>query len=150
VIALSVRVAIALVRWWTAVYTWRLPAKVRNARRAEIDSDLWECRDAGPVSARLPIQIVCRLLLGIPDDLGWRREHRRAPRLAMQMAWALAMTVMVVAVLGVIWAGRVQTLPRPEPLRSARDSNPVPPPPPPPPCNPPGSRPPPISPCTRY
>jgi hypothetical protein len=33
---------VACVRRWTCVYTWRLPPAVRDARREEIESDLWE------------------------------------------------------------------------------------------------------------
>ena len=69
------RVAAAIVRAWTCVYTWRLPPGVRESRRAEIESDLWECgQDAGhgPSPA---VQVVVRLLLGIPDDIQWRMTH---------------------------------------------------------------------------
>ena len=34
--------AITVTRWWTRVYTLGLPADLREARRAEIESDLWE------------------------------------------------------------------------------------------------------------
>jgi hypothetical protein len=34
--------AASLVRSWTWLYTCGLPAAVRDARRAEIESDLWE------------------------------------------------------------------------------------------------------------
>src|SRR5438094_8714239 len=36
------RLAIAFVRKWTRVYTARMSPELREARRAEIESDLWE------------------------------------------------------------------------------------------------------------
>jgi hypothetical protein len=40
--SLPVRLASALVRAWTIAYTWRMEPVHRDARRAEIESDLWE------------------------------------------------------------------------------------------------------------
>ena len=34
--------AVAVLRAWTHVYTWRLDPGLRERRRAEIESDLWE------------------------------------------------------------------------------------------------------------
>ena len=45
--ASTVVVAEGLVCWWVRVYTTSLPAEVRQARLAEIDSDLWEHQAAG-------------------------------------------------------------------------------------------------------
>jgi hypothetical protein len=69
-----------LVRRWVAVYTRGLPADVRQDRRDEIADDLWcqrieageSGRGDGPVSG----EILARLLLGIPADVGWRLEQR--------------------------------------------------------------------------
>jgi TonB family protein len=67
---------IACVRCWTRMYTWRLPPAVRDARREEIESDLWESsHDPGMTQADLAIQTVMRLTLGIADDLAWRFAH---------------------------------------------------------------------------
>jgi TonB family protein len=55
------------------MYTWRLPPAVRDARREEIESDLWESsHDPGITQAELVMQTVMRLTLGIADDLAWR------------------------------------------------------------------------------
>ena len=63
----------ACVRCWTRMYTWRLPPAVRDARREEIESDLWESsHDPGITQAELVAQTVARLTLGIADDLAWR------------------------------------------------------------------------------
>lgn len=61
------------VRCWTRIYTWRLPPAVRDARREEIESDLWESsHDPGITQTELAIQTLMRLTLGVADDLAWR------------------------------------------------------------------------------
>jgi TonB family protein len=63
----------ACVRAWTRIYTWRLPAAVRDARRQEIESDLWESsHDPQMTRAELVVQMTMRLTLGIADDFAWR------------------------------------------------------------------------------
>ena len=63
----------ACVRGWTRLYTWRLPPAARDARREEIESDLWESsHDPGMTEAELAIQTMMRMMLGIADDLAWR------------------------------------------------------------------------------
>ena len=71
------RFAIAIVRAWTSLYTWRMSATLREERRAEIESDLWEFQHDRTESGSLEIaaQMLLRLVLGVPDDLGWRLEH---------------------------------------------------------------------------
>ena len=71
------RLAVNAVRGWTWLYTWRMPPGTREARRAEIESDLWEFqRDTPADNAFLSAShILLRLLLGIPDDLGWRLDQ---------------------------------------------------------------------------
>jgi len=39
---MMLRLATALVRLWTRVFTLGMPDRVREWRRAEIESDLWE------------------------------------------------------------------------------------------------------------
>ena len=73
--------AIAAVRAWTKLYTSGLPSRQRDVRREEIDSDLWESvNDTTSDRRTLALQIVARLVVGIPDDLGWRSEHAAGPR----------------------------------------------------------------------
>ncbi len=36
------RLAIAIVRAWTRLYTWRLDPAVRDRRQREIECDVWE------------------------------------------------------------------------------------------------------------
>jgi len=97
-VSASVRAASALARAWVRLYTARLPETLRNARRAEIDADLWEhqhdrllSRTADGVTTT---EIVLRTWLGAFDDLGWRFEVLRAirrssnsRRIRMQTRW---------------------------------------------------------------
>src|SRR5438309_950117 len=63
---------------WTTIYTAGMPKAVRQTRRNEIASDLWECRAEVARGERTAGQavgeIVARLFLGIPDDIFWRWE----------------------------------------------------------------------------
>ena len=141
---LALRGAIALARAWTKLYTWGLPVDYRDARREEIESDLWESvNDRAADRRTLPLQIAARLIVGIPDDLGWRSEQ--APVAAWR--WRVAMTVLAVAIFGLWLVGeRTTSAQLPELPDSLRISPhgvryldpPPPPPPPPPPCPPPG------------
>jgi hypothetical protein len=60
--------SMALVRWWTAAYTSGLPPAIRDGRRAEVESDLWESTHDPSGDP----QLFPRFLLGIIDDLRWR------------------------------------------------------------------------------
>lgn len=59
--------AARLARLWTRTYTAGLPREIRDARRAEVESDLWESL-ADPAAAS---QILPRLVLGALDDVTW-------------------------------------------------------------------------------
>ena len=67
---------VRLVRRWVLLYTAGLPADVRDARREEIDADLWEHAREAALMARptstLRSQVALRLLLGIAADVAWR------------------------------------------------------------------------------
>jgi len=151
----SVRAAIAAARIWTALYTWRLPHALRDRRRAEIESDLWESCDGDAADSALAWQIISRLLLGMADDVRWRVDHAavgssQRQRLAVALTAALLLTI---AWIGVT-ARRVDP---PQPpvapgldWRHRQRQAPPPPPPPPPPCNPPGIGRPAFSPCTPF
>lgn len=75
------QVAVHLVQGWVSCYTRGLPAAVCEARRQEIDSDLWEHQRHGAVYDRAPtetaMEVLARLLMGIPADLIWRWEMGR-------------------------------------------------------------------------
>jgi hypothetical protein len=64
---MSPSAAAGLARWWTRLYTARLPAELREARRAEVESDLWESVADGAPSRH----ILARVALGMADDITW-------------------------------------------------------------------------------
>ena len=70
--------AIGLTRWWVRLYTKGLPPQFRDARRAEIDSDLWEQGEDATANGSQPdetaLQVFVRLLLGVPADMTWRLD----------------------------------------------------------------------------
>ena len=150
--ALLTRLAVAAVRGWTRAYTLGLPPSIRERRRAEVESDLWECH--ADAAAVLPLQILGRLLLGIVDDLWWRVEEvSLGPRGARTVFVATGLAMLVVMC---VWTAMVlrpfenPQPPAPPDVRWAHKNvkAPSPPPPPPPPCNPPGIGRQPFSPCT--
>ena len=63
-----------LVTRWAAIYTAGLPASIRDARTAELRSDLWEQRH-DPEQHRTR-HVVARFVKGVPADLLWRLETR--------------------------------------------------------------------------
>jgi hypothetical protein len=133
----------ALVRAWTHAYTWRLEPPVRDARRAEIESDLWEFQQDPERGAYPAAHMLSRLLIGIPDDLLWRAEHVSARRSRLRArlrfaAWTVASVVVAVA-LWILPLLTAQTLPPlPDKPRVVIKAPPPPAPPPPPPCAPAG------------
>ena len=64
---MSPRTAARVARHWTRLYTAGLPADVRDTRRAEVESDLWESL----LDATGSRHILARLALGVVDDLTW-------------------------------------------------------------------------------
>ena len=133
-------VAAALVRAWAWIYTSGTPGFVREGRRQEIESDLWEQqRDlAGESDVRVAAHLVIRLLAGIADDLLWRLEHRG--EMNPLRAGAIAAVAVATVLFGGMWAYTTAQLLNEEPppiapLMSfvAGPPPPLPPPPPPPP-----------------
>lgn len=141
-----VRAAATLVRVWARFYTFGMPRDRRDARRAEIDSDLWELQQDGLGNGVPPAasaaHMLARLVLGMPHDLSWRVEHidpRDLAAMRLVAAGAVA-AVFVMAALWVLPLMRAQTLPTPPPRMAFMPLGAPPPPPPPPPappCHPP-------------
>jgi hypothetical protein len=73
---------------WMAWYTRGLPSEVRDARRAELRSDLFEHRRhaaaAGNGRLRWSLQVGGRMVRGMPDDLWWRFAQQAASRPATE------------------------------------------------------------------
>ena len=74
----SVAVAIGIVRTWVAMYTIGLPRKLRDARRLEIDCDLWEQRQLAEYTREprfgTAVEMAIRAALGMLSDITWRVE----------------------------------------------------------------------------
>jgi hypothetical protein len=108
--------AYRIVRAWTRLYTWRLPAAVRQRRCAEIESDLWEFeRDSiGTSPLVVAAHVVARLMFGMHADLAWRGEHVHGHAMSRTkpIVWTLAMLAFLTAwwVVGLM---QTDTLPQP-------------------------------------
>jgi len=100
------RGAVSLVRAWTRLYTSRLPHAVRQQRRDEIESDLWESRhDAPHGETAAACYIVVRLVRGIPDDIGWWTEQALASGVLRRQTLVVTGRIIGMAmVLGTPWA----------------------------------------------
>ena len=70
--------AAGVARNWVAVYTLGLPPSVRDARRAELQSDLWEQRNdvRSETSNSIAKGVLARVLGGMPADLLWAIDVR--------------------------------------------------------------------------
>lgn len=81
----ATRAATRIVGTWVHGYTLGLPDLARDARRAEIESDVWEhCSSLG-WSARAALEVLMRCLLGIPADVAWRAEQVRVGQRAARL-----------------------------------------------------------------
>jgi len=103
--------AVRLVRLWTRMYTLGMSAHVRDARKSEIDCDLWEYQHDADRPAR-PIEMLLRLLLGMPDDLLWRLEqaadgsapsHAPARSAITASAFTCSFSIHVIALAAAVW-----------------------------------------------
>ena len=107
--------AAAAVRLWTRLYTSGLPVDVRTARRAEIESDLWEfvhdpdCDDGWHRS----VHILLRLMRGVADDLRWRLTLDRMTATAVRVGAALTAALLVFIAWWVLDLMRTRVLPLP-------------------------------------
>jgi hypothetical protein len=102
---LLLRVAIAVARHWARAYTRSLPSVHADARRAEIESDLWELqRDAERGRVWAPsAQVVGRLVLGAADDVWWRLEQVSVAD-SVQLRRTVACMV-ALSMMGMLWMG---------------------------------------------
>jgi hypothetical protein len=71
-----------LTQAWVRAYTRGIRPDVRDARRAELASDLWEhratARDSGVSKRATSFSIAARAIAGVPADLTWRHATRGA------------------------------------------------------------------------
>jgi hypothetical protein len=91
-----------VIRWWTRLYTSGLPFDQQEARRAEVESDLWESQEDTSLDQRSALstagEMAARLVMGLPDDLRWRYEQQppRGRAVWLEMAAACALFLIVV------------------------------------------------------
>jgi hypothetical protein len=71
------RATTELTRAWVRLYTWQMAPHEASARRAEIDSDLWEMQHDAATwhGAAGTMMALLRLVRGVPADVLWRIEH---------------------------------------------------------------------------
>jgi hypothetical protein len=105
---------------------------LRDARRAEIESDLWEFQQDRVARRRLhpTVQVLVRLVLGIPDDLRWRASHVSIGMGPVRTVVALTAVVLLLAALWMFDVMRTADLPFPS-VPPSRYTTTLPPPPPP-------------------
>jgi hypothetical protein len=104
-------IVVRIVRAWTCLYTWRMEPELRDSRRAEIESDLWEyehdsiCHDLNPT-----FHVLARLLIGIPSDCWWRVEQAALadPTLPRRTVVIAAAAIMAALWIVPVWLGRTQ------------------------------------------
>jgi hypothetical protein len=101
------------VRVWTRLYTSGLPARLRQSRRAEIESDLFESRSDERHTMSPAVQVMMRLLLGIPDDVQWRLVHATAVNNVVAVIVALTTTMLLLVALWMVDLLKARTLPVP-------------------------------------
>lgn len=105
----SMTVAAALVRLWTHLYTFGLPADVMTRRRAEIDSDLWEFQHDARTDRGLGTtgHVLARLVAGMPHDVAWRVEQDMVPGMLRRVAMVGATSTFLLIGVWVVplWSG---------------------------------------------
>jgi hypothetical protein len=94
---------------WVEWYTRGLPDVVRDERRGEIASDLWEHGAIAGDGARAELAILSRLARGMPADLSWRRSRRHVTRRGLARAvrglgWAIAAVAYLFMVGNFAWS----------------------------------------------
>ena len=113
----SLRLAERVVRVWVHLYTIGMPNEIRDSRRAEIRSDLWEeefdaiCSGSRHIAGM--VRMLARWLSGIPSDLSWRVQAalevhaaRKAPGGSQQSdrvtQWAFLITGSLLAAVSMV------------------------------------------------
>jgi len=93
-------VVAGLTRGWVTLYTAGMAADDRDARRADVESDLWDHQatntELGVPAFVTAIEMLGRWLIGIPADISWRYERdvtRASERLAMQRRRTMWQTI---------------------------------------------------------
>jgi hypothetical protein len=105
------RLALAALRGWTRSYTVALPVPTRDARRRELAADthdhLADLRARAVSGRRSAVEILGRLVRGMPDDVRWAltmtlEEAMPRTRTLAIAGWCYALLVAVFALLGAV------------------------------------------------
>jgi hypothetical protein len=108
---------------WTRLYTWHMDTTLRDMRRAEIVSDMWEfqndARGRGDREGQIAAHMLARLVGGVVADALWRLEHGNG--CGTRTSWFKWVTATGVILLTATWifaSGYGATLPQfpPTPL----------------------------------
>jgi hypothetical protein len=98
--------ASAVVAAWVKLYTSGLAPEVRDRRRAEVVSDLWEHRHwdarSGTGEWSCGARLLTRLVAGLAADASWRLSKSMAARFPAEVALAVGP--------GASWHGRTATV----------------------------------------
>ena len=94
-------------RQWSRAYTCGLVAEVRERRREELRSDLYEHRACLGATRAQQLEVASRLVRGLPSDLAWRARQARVRYVSMSSRAARLLTSALVVLVGVfnVWAG---------------------------------------------
>jgi len=95
-------IAVVVARGWTWLYTCALPQAIRQRRRDEVASDLWELQHdpAMPSAVMVPMHILGRVLFGAGDDLLWALESHTPPWRWLVGAVATSTALIAIAIAG--------------------------------------------------
>ncbi|MDR6906088.1 hypothetical protein J2X63_001774 [Agromyces sp. 3263] len=102
---------------WSTVYTRGLNGHVAGTRRDEIASDLHEhaawAEEHGLSAPQLARSVRRRVLRGIPSDLAWRIEHRKAASPALRFVIRANAVILAVAATTGVGAAAWSMIPAP-------------------------------------
>ena len=96
--------AATLARAWAAIYTFGLATHVRESRRREIDSDVWEHQhdaEGASSSPAIALQLISRMLRGAPADLLWR-INVEGPQMDIRIPMERLLGVVLVAMVALV------------------------------------------------
>jgi len=100
-----------LVSRWVALYTLGLPADLRDARREEIEGDLWSQHEEASLIGRpdgsLAGEMLTRLVLGVPADISWRLAHLAGSRARSSVERRTTLGTRVVGLLAILGGSAV-------------------------------------------
>jgi hypothetical protein len=105
--------AASAIRGWVTAYTAGLPRSVRDDRRAEMESDVWEHRfNMGSNAAGASVRhwdVLGRCLRGVPADVLWRLSLKGEPKMVSTdftvRVCGVALLLIVAAAIGMLVAG---------------------------------------------